>query len=125
MKKIVLIENSGADFYNARLAYAQYLIALGYKVYALVPDDNYADKIELEGIEIFHYQFSRTDKGVFQLFKLGKFYNKIFKENNIDIIHSYRFQPNFLNIFANLFANRKVVLHVTGLGVACSNNTVK
>lgn len=124
-KKIVLIENFGFDFYSARLAYSKYLISLGYKVYALVPDDNYASKIEMEGIEVIKYKFSRKNKGVFQLFKLSLFCNKIFNDHDIDIVHSYRFQPNLLNICSNIFSKRKVIIHVTGLGLAFSNSDFK
>jgi glycosyltransferase involved in cell wall biosynthesis len=124
-KKIVLIENFGFDFYSARLAYSRYLMSLGYKVYALVPDDDYANKIEMEGIKVIKYKFSRKNKGLFQLYNLSVFYRKIFNDHAIDIVHSYRFQPNLLNIFSNLFSKRRVILHVTGLGLAFSNNDVK
>ena len=124
-KKIVLIENFGFDFYSARLSYSKYLISLGYKVYALVPDDDYANKIEMEGIEVLKYNFCRKNKGVIQLYNLSVFYNKIFNHHNIDIVHSYRFQPNLLNAISNIFSKRKVILHVTGLGLAFSNNDFK
>ena len=125
MKKIVLIENFGSDFYNARLAYSKYLISLGYKVYALVPNDDYANKIEVEGVEVIKYEFSRKNKGIFQLYRLAVFYNKVFNDFGIDIVHSYRFHPNLLNILSNLFSKRKVILHVTGLGLAFSNSAFK
>ena len=125
LKKILLIENFGFDFYSARLSYAKYLISLGYKVYALVPDDEYANKIEIEGIEVIRYDFSRKNKGIFQLLNLSVFFHKIFEDYGIDIVHSFRFQPNLLNIFSNIFSNRKVILHVTGLGLAFSNNGLK
>ena len=125
MKKIVLIENFGSDFYNARLAYSKYLISLGHKVYTLVPNDDYANKIEKEGIEVIKYDFSRKNKGILQLYRLAVFFNKIFNDYDIDIVHSYRFHPNLLNILSNLLSKRKVILHVTGLGLAFSNSAFK
>lgn len=125
MKKVLLIENFGSDFYNARLTYAKYLIDAGFEVYALVPDDNFADLIEKSGIEVFKYDFNRNDKGLFQILRLSRLYRKIIVNNNIDIIHSYRFQPNLLNVLANFFSGRKTILHVTGLGVTFSNNSLK
>ena len=51
-KKIALIENSGIDFYNARLRYALHLQNLGYEVYAIVPDDGFSEKIKSHGINV-------------------------------------------------------------------------
>jgi len=125
LKKIILIENFGSDFYEARLSYAKFLQTKGYRVFALVPNDSFVQLIEKEGIETFSYDFSRKNKGLFQLFSLAKVFNKIFKENEIDIVHSYRFQPNLLNALANMFSKRKVMLHITGLGLAFSNRSAK
>lgn len=125
MKKIILIENFGSDFYEARLSYAKFLQRNGYRVFALVPNDNFVKLIENEGIETFSYDFSRKNKGPLQLFHLARLFSKVFKENEIDIVHSYRFQPNLLNVMANIFSKRKVFLHVTGLGLAFSNSNLK
>lgn len=125
MKKIILIENFGSDFYKARLSFAKYLKSEGFEVSALVPEDDYAVLIENEGIKTYTYPFSRKNKGIGQLFRLIKTFRKIFKENDFDVVHSYRFQPNLLNILSNLFSKRKSILHVTGLGLAFSNNSFK
>ena len=45
--------------------------------------------------------------------------------NNFQIIHSYRFQPNFVTIFSSLFLISKIILHITGLGHAYSSITIK
>lgn len=125
MKKIILIENFGSDFYKARLSYAKYLKSEGFEVSALVPDDEYAALIENEGIKTYTYPFSRKNKGILQLFRLAKTFRMIFRENAFDVVHSYRFQPNLLNTLSNLFSKRKSILHVTGLGLAFSNTSFK
>jgi glycosyltransferase involved in cell wall biosynthesis len=125
LKKILLIENFGSDFYQARLSFAKFLKDKGFDVYALVPNDNYALLIEEAGIKTFTYEFSRKNKGPLQLLALAKIFNGIIKKNEIDIVHSYRFQPNLLNVLSNIFSKRKVVLHVTGLGLAFSNTSFK
>ena len=48
-KNILLIENSGSDFYKSRLKYASFLKNEGYKVYILIPDDGYSNLIIKEG----------------------------------------------------------------------------
>jgi glycosyltransferase involved in cell wall biosynthesis len=125
LKKVILIENFGSDFYHARMPFAKFLQSQGFDVYALVPNDEYAILIEKEGIKTFTYEFSRKNKGPFQLFDLVRTFNRIIKDNDIDIVHSYRFQPNLLNVLSNMLSKRRVILHVTGLGVAFSNTNFK
>ncbi|MEP6674211.1 MAG: glycosyltransferase family 4 protein [Ferruginibacter sp.] len=123
--KVLLIENGGRDFYISRLAYAHFLIKKGYKVYALIPADGYVERIKQSGIEVISYPFDRKNKGILQIIKLIFFYRKEIRKNNIDIIHSFRFQPNLINTLSNLFSKRQVVLHITGLGITFSVKTLK
>ena len=123
--KVLLIENGGRDFYSSRLAYAHFLMQKGFKVYALVPDDEFVDKIKANGVEVISYPFDRKNKGIFQVLKLVSLYRKEIRKNNIDVIHSFRFQPNLVNCLANLFSRKKVVLHITGLGISFSVKTLK
>ncbi|MFA7288383.1 MAG: glycosyltransferase family 4 protein [Melioribacteraceae bacterium] len=125
IKKILLIENSSLDFYNSRVPLYNYLKNNGRLIYVFVPNDEYAKEIQNKGINVITYEFNRDDKGLVQLFKLVKVYKTVIKKYDIDIIHSFRFQPNLLNVLANLFNKRKVVLHITGLGIAFSNSTFK
>lgn len=122
---ILLIENYAADFYKARLPLALFLIKNGWKVKALVPAGEYVALIEQAGIQPITYSLDRSNKGIFQLVKLVRIYQKILKEHPVDYIHSFRFQPNLLSVLANFFNKQKLVLHVTGLGIAFSNNSLK
>ena len=56
-----------------------------------------------------------------KIFTLVKEYSRVINEYNIDTIHSFRFQPNLVNVISNFFNKRQVVLHITGLGIAFSN----
>ena len=125
MKKILLIENFSSDFYKARIPLAKFLKNRGWDVYALVPKNEYYDMICNEGINAIEYNFDRKDKGLSQIIRLIKIYNKIIKDNDFDVIHSFRFQPNLLNVITNFFNKRKLVLHITGLGIAFSNSSLK
>lgn len=123
--KILLIENSGADFYNSRLRLAIYLQDSGFDVSALVPDDGFIDLIEKSGIRVFHYNMERSNKGIFQTIRLIRIYKEIIKKEKFDLIHSFRFQPNVITSFASLLLPSKIVLHITGLGIAYANKSIK
>jgi glycosyltransferase involved in cell wall biosynthesis len=123
MKRVLIIENFSADFYKARIPLAKHLMKSGWKVSALVPSGEYVQRIRDHGIEVLEYDLDRKNKGLKQLFSLLKIYRKIIKDNQIDIIHSFRFQPNLLNVLANLFNRKRVILHITGLGIAFANNS--
>ena len=123
MKRVLIIENFSADFYKARIPLAKHLMKSGWKVFALVPSGDYVQLIRDEGIEVLEYDLDRKNKGLKQLLSLIKIYRKIIINNQIDIVHSFRFQPNLVNSLANLFNSKKVILHITGLGVAFSNNS--
>lgn len=121
--RVLLIENFSSDFYKARLPLAKFLIERGWDVYALIPTDEYVDLIRGEGIKVIEYELNRKNKGLNQLLKLIKLYKEIISKYEIDIVHSFRFQPNLLNVLANFFNKRRVFLHITGLGIAFSNSS--
>lgn len=123
VKKVLLIENSSLDFYKARLPLAKYVKEKGWDVYALTPDDANSQLLRDQGLKVITYKLDRRNKGFLQIVKLVKEYNRVIKENDIDIIHSFRFQPNLLNVLCNLFNKKQVILHITGLGIAFSNQS--
>lgn len=123
--KVLLIENSGADFYKSRLPLALYLKSENYEVSALVPDDGYIELIQGQGINVVHYPIKRGNKGPRQLLHLIRVYRQLMKAHKFDIVHSFRFQPNLVTAVASLFLPVKVILHITGLGIAYANKSAK
>jgi len=123
-KSVLLIENFSSDFLKSRLPLAKFLQKQGYEVFALVPNDGYLENIKDAGIQVIGYNLERKDKGIRQLIRLTKIYKIVAEENRIDIVHSFRFQPNLVNVLANFFNRRRVILHVTGLGIAFSNFSI-
>lgn len=122
-KNILLVENLGADFYKSRLKYAKYLVSKGWNVYVLVPRDEYTDRIKGEGVTVFSYFSEERQSWLSQIHYILKAYKYIFREHDIRIVHSFRLFPNFINVLANLFSSRKVILHVTGMGVVYANKS--
>lgn len=124
-RKVLIIENSASDFIKARLSYCKYLKSLGWDVYALMPRAESLNIIDNCGINIIEYDYSRKEKGLLQILRLSLYFRKIIIEKNISIIHSFRFEPNLINIIANFFSTNKLILHVTGLGIAFSKKSFK
>jgi glycosyltransferase involved in cell wall biosynthesis len=123
--KILLIENFSIDFVNARLKYANYLKSKGFEVFIAVPDSISNDKLSSSEFKVHNYNLKRQNKGFLQIFKLIFDFFNLYKSNNINIVHSYRFQPNIINVLSNLFTKNQVVIHITGLGSAFSGTTVR
>jgi glycosyltransferase involved in cell wall biosynthesis len=116
--RILLVENSAKDFYISRLSFALYLREVGFDVVALLPfDEEYLDLIKGSNIEIISYPFDRSNKGAFQLLKLIIFFRRVFKRGDFAYVHSYRFQPNLLNVIASVGFTHKSLIHITGLGI--------
>lgn len=123
--RILLIENSASDFIKARMPYCKYLISKGWNVDALVPRSDSLSSIDNFGTNIIEFDFNRKNKSPRQILRLVKFFRKVIKKNKIKIIHSFRFEPNLINILANLFNKNKLIIHVTGLGIVFSKNSLK
>jgi glycosyltransferase involved in cell wall biosynthesis len=119
-KKVLLIENSSSDFIKSRIKFANHLQKKGYEVYALVPHSESFIPSDCK-IKMFNYHLNRNNNNLYTSIKNILYFKKIINEYNIDIIHSFRFQPNLLNIFANYFNQKTIILHITGLGIAFSS----
>jgi N,N'-diacetylbacillosaminyl-diphospho-undecaprenol alpha-1,3-N-acetylgalactosaminyltransferase len=115
--KIALIEQMGLDFNNLRLPLAIYLKNLGHEVYAVIPDDGYNNKIEENGINVLNYHIKRNQLNPVSLTRQVRQLRGFNKEISFDIVHSFRLQPNVINLFA-FCRKRKIlkVVHITGLG---------
>lgn len=124
-KNILLLAHDGEDFYKARMPFARFLIKNGYKVFVIIPYDKYSDIIAEEGIQVKHSSLQRDNKNPTNLIKSLLEIRKHAVANNVDIVHSFKFVPNLINSFANLFNDKKVVLHIAGLGIAFANNGLK
>lgn len=125
--KIALIENFGSDFYGARLRYALFLKQLGHQVIAIVPNDGYADKIREAGINTISLNIDIRKRSVFSMLSFGFQLGKIFKDEQFDVIHLYRMQPNIIGTPFAFFNSPKVKIinHITGLGVAFTKTSLK
>lgn len=124
--KIALVENFGADFIGARLRLAIYLQKKGVEVTAIIPKDGNRLQIEEAGIRVLEVGANIRSKGLKVKYEYAKRLRLILKEENFDLVHFFRLQPNVIGTFvAGLTTDSKIINHVTGLGVAYVNKSMK
>ena len=124
--KIALVENFGADFLGARLRLAIYLQNQGFIITAIIPKDGHREIIESKGIRVMEVGANIRARGIRVKLNFAKQLKSILIEENFDIVHFFRLQPNIIGTFvAGLFTSSKIVNHVTGLGVAFTSQSFK
>lgn len=124
--RIALVENFGSDFVGARLRFALFLKEKGASVTAIIPSDGHSKIIEEHSISVIEVNSNIRDKNVLKIWSYARQLRRILKEENFDIVHFYRFQPNIIGTFvAGIATKSKIVNHVTGLGLAFTSKSWK
>lgn len=125
--KVLIIEHTCSEFISSRLPLGRFLKQQGVEVCALVPDNGKAEQYEAitkAGLRLLKYPYKRNDTNLFRNIQRIFFFRKLFKEGQFDIIHSFKFQPNFYAALGSIgLRQTKLVLHITGLGIAFSEKT--
>jgi len=123
---IAIVENFGFEFYNFRIPLVKYFENKGFKVFVIVPHDNYLPKIQAANIEPLSFTLKKNSISIISFIQAIKELRNFNKDRNFSIVHSFKLQPNILTCFAFGFnKNVKIVNHVTGLGYAFTSKTFK
>ncbi len=123
--KILLIEHTCSEFVSSRLALGEFLIEKNNEIYALVPhngkEKDYRAIIN-SGLKLIKYPYERNDTKFFSNLNRVLLFRRLLKKHQFDIVHSFKFQPNFYAVLAKIGLKKiKLVLHITGLGVVFSD----
>ena len=94
--KIAIIENSGKDFFTSRIRLANFLKQKGFNIIAIVPNDGFANKINDAGFEVLVVGEKIRGRGVLNQIKFAADFYKILKNNDFDVVHCFRMQPNII-----------------------------
>ena len=124
--KILLVENTSKDFFGSRVRYGQFLQDKGHTVEVLVPGDSpeYPRSIENAGLKVHSFEGEIRGFGIWSKLRFIILLFRLVQSEQYDVLHTYRLQPNILaGIVGIFFSDLKVVNHVTGLGIAFSNET--
>jgi len=129
-QRILLIEHTCTEFISSRLKLGVFLKNNGFEVFALLPEGGSAtqyETIEAAGVQVLTYPYKRNGRSLIVFLKTIHLFRKKFRQYQFDLIHSFKFQPNFYSCIASLFLKRtKLVLHITGLGIVFTDKkTIK
>jgi len=126
VKRIALIENTGKDFFKARMRLAKYLKNNGFEITVIVPNDGYLTKIEEANFKVIPVGKIIRGKGISNQIKFAVDLYKILKKNQFDIIHCFRMQPNIIGGFiGGVLGHKNVINHITGLGIVFTYDSTK
>lgn len=123
--KIAIIENTGKDFFISRIRLANFLKQKGCSIIAIVPNDGFANKIKDSGFEVLVVGENIRGKGVYNLLRFAFDFYKILKNNDFDVVHCFRMQPNIIGGFIGGILGLNVYNHITGLGILFSKKSFK
>ena len=124
--RIAILENTGKDFYSSRVKFCKFLIENGHEVYAIVPKSDYSQKISNSGINIIDINIDVRSSNPTTFIFYARHLHKVFRQNNFDVVHCFRVQPNFIGCFIAYYNRVEVVIgHITGLGIAFTYNTLR
>lgn len=127
--KILIIENTFNDFISSRLRLATYLSKNQLSIHALLPNNESKISIQKKYDYInFHFlENSNLRTKLKSQWNFIKTLKNLIQEENYDIIHSYRLQPNLLSGLCIITSktNTKLICTVTGLGIAYSVQSTK
>lgn len=123
--KIAIIENTGKDFFISRVRLANFLKQKGCNITAIVPNDGFAHKINDAGFKVLVVGENIRGKGVLNQLKFAADFYKILKNNDFDVVHCFRMQPNIIGGFIGGVLGLNVYNHITGLGILFTKSSFK
>lgn len=125
-KKILMICNTSQNIFTFRLPLIKKMQEEGYEVSTITFDNQYADDLKNEGIELFYINDKNRSLNPLKILTLKKKYYKIIKEVNPDIVFTFQLKPNVFGVKAAKKAGVKnIFAMVEGAGDAFINKSLK
>lgn len=123
MKKnrILILVNHDVVIYNFRLELVERLLNEDYEVYISSPYGERIDDLVSLGCKYIEADINRHGLNIIQELKLLRYYKKIVKKIDPDVILTYTIKPNIYGAIAGRAFNKPVLANITGLGTAVEN----
>jgi glycosyltransferase involved in cell wall biosynthesis len=117
-KLIALVSNSAWSLYNFRLDVIRSLLANGFNVLVIAPDDEFSALLVSEGCLYSPINFNNRSKNPLCDFSLYFQLKRIYRQQRPDFIFHYVIKPNIYGSLAAAACSIKSIAVVTGLGYA-------
>jgi len=117
MRHIVFLSHIDMNLYLFRRPIMRKLVAVGWRVTAVVPEGEYSSQFAVDGIEHVSYQIDR--RGMYSLQEVKVIFRlwRILRNLKPDVVHSFTMKPNIYGTIAARLARVPVIVNsVTGLG---------
>jgi glycosyltransferase involved in cell wall biosynthesis len=115
---IAFVSNSAWSVYNFRIDVIRHLIAKGFRILVIAPDDENSPLLQAEGCGYVPIEFNNRHENPLQDITLYSQLKSVYKKYKPDFIFHYVIKPNIYGSFAAAKLNIPSVSVITGLGYA-------
>ena len=124
--KILVIANDTFSLYKMRYDMLKCFVKKGLQVYAIGPDDEYADKMSEIGVIYRKIEYRRIGMNPFSDIGLYRKYKCYIKQLNPNIVFTYNLKPNIYGILAaNKLGCDRIFAMIPGVGYVFSDISFK
>lgn len=119
--RILVLANFGMGLYKFRKELLQELVGRNIEVYISLPGDEYIPLLEKLGCKYIETNVDRRGTNPISDLKLIKFYKKIIKQIQPNVVITYTIKPNVYGGMACKATKTPYIANVTGLGTSIEN----
>ena len=124
-RSVALVANTAWSIYNFRRGLIRRLIQEGFKVYAIAPLDDYADKLTAEGVTFVRLRLKPYGMSPLEDLLTTRQLFLLYRRYRFDQIIHYTIKPNIYGSIAARLARCRHIAVVTGLGTPMAYTGVK
>lgn len=121
--KVLILANNDVGLYKFRKELIEALLKEN-EVFICLPKGDFVEELVQKGCKFIPCEMNRHGTNPFQELKLMKYYQRILKEYQPDIVFTYTIKPNVYGGAACAKMNIPYVVNITGLGTAVENDGV-
>ena len=117
-KRVLILVNHDVVIYNFRKELVERLLNEGAEVYVSSPNGKRINELVEMGCHFKEVNMDRHGTNIINEYKLIKYYKRLVKEVNPDVVLTYTIKPNIYGGFACKALNKPYIANITGLGTA-------
>lgn len=124
MKKILIFSNDSTYTYNFRKEIIKELRVRNFKIILATNYSGHLEELKNMGLVLEESKINRRGKNPFADTKLYRYYKKLIKKHNPDILLTYNIKPNIYGGIAAKKLKTPYIANITGLGTAVENGGI-